>query len=242
MGSLRRRGISVVGIALVTWVVGVPSASAGLVEEVVDAGKSVLADPTSSLPNVLPPVTEPPPSTPPAPPQTSPQPPGHHAPENPTVAAPTPPRSSYASAPAGGVPEVASPDTDPPATGPATNAGVAGTRAVSGAPREAGGAERPARDAPGAGAGQRHGVAIEPGEATGPPPGPVRHWPAVALERRSAVPSDTIAPPSFDPISIDGGMGLLLTMVTSVLGLVALVALARLVVGEEFRVSTRWRH
>jgi hypothetical protein len=241
MGSLRRRGISVVGVVLVTWVVGVPSASAGLVEEVVDAGKSVVADATSSLPNVLPPVTEPPPSTPPAPPQTSPQPPGHHAPENPTVAAPTPPRSSYESAPAGGAPGVASPDADPPVTGPARNAGVAGTGAVAGARREAGGAERPARDAPGAGPGQRRRVSIEPAEAAGPPPGTVLHWPAVALDRGSAVPSDSTAPPSF-PISIDGGMGLLLTMVTSVLGLVALVALARLVVGEDFRSSMRWHH
>ncbi|HVQ58295.1 MAG TPA: hypothetical protein VMS60_05230 [Solirubrobacterales bacterium] len=64
--------------------------------------------------------------------------------------------------------------------------------------------------------------------------------PPVALAQQSAASNSSL--PSFDPVSIGGGMGLVLTMVTSLLAVVGLVALFRLVVGEEFRSTLRWHH
>lgn len=239
MSSLRRRGISIVGAVLITWVVGVPSASAGLVEKVVDTANSVVETTTSSLPNVVPPVTGPAPAAP----QGVPQVPVDPAPGDPREATTTPSPSSHsAPAPSGGATEVGSPGPAPPATQPATNGGPHGVGFLASAPREVVGADRPARAASGPGTRQRDDVARDPVEAAGPQRGAARAWPAVAAARDSAAPTDAPEPPSFDPVSIGGGMGLLLTMVTSLLALVGVVALARLVKGEELFSPPRWRH
>lgn len=55
----------------------------------------------------------------------------------------------------------------------------------------------------------------------------------------SPAPSDSFAPPSVPPPP-SGGMSLFLTIVTLLLALVGLVALARLTVGEEFFSFSRW--
>ena len=57
---------------------------------------------------------------------------------------------------------------------------------------------------------------------------------------RSAALNGSPAAPSIAPVPASGGMSLFLTMITSLLTLMALIALARLVVGEEFFSFLRW--
>lgn len=239
MGSLRRRGVSVVGVVLVTWVVGVPTASAGLVEEVVEAGKTVVEDATSSLPNVLPPVTEPAPVVP----SSESQVPVNQAPVNPPeVMATTPSASHSAPAQTGGATEVASPDPGLPSTDPASHADSDGIGAVARTAWGVAGADRSARVAGGSGAAQSAGVAERAVAAAASPRGLAHPGLGVALAQQDAVSNDTPASSAFDPVSLSGGMGLLLTMATCFLALVGLLALFRLVVGEEFRSTLRWHH
>jgi hypothetical protein len=67
------------------------------------------------------------------------------------------------------------------------------------------------------------------------------HGVAAITERSSPPTSRSVAHPTA-PAPIDAGMSLLLTVVTSLLALMALVALARLVVGDEFFSFLRWPH
>jgi len=62
---------------------------------------------------------------------------------------------------------------------------------------------------------------------------------ASAISEHSAVSDSPFAARSVGPVS-GGGMSLFLTMVTSLLALIGLIALARLVVGEEFFSFLRW--
>jgi len=63
---------------------------------------------------------------------------------------------------------------------------------------------------------------------------------APTLSKQPVTPTGSLAPPPVAPAPANGGMSLFLTIITSLLALVGLIALARLTVGEEFFSSLRW--
>lgn len=57
-----------------------------------------------------------------------------------------------------------------------------------------------------------------------------------------ATPKGSLAAPPIDPVPAGAGMSLFLTMITLLMALLGLIALARLTVGEEFFSFLRWPH
>jgi len=65
---------------------------------------------------------------------------------------------------------------------------------------------------------------------------------ARSLREQPTTPNGSLAAPRIDSVPPGGGMSLFLTMITLLMALIGLIALARLTVGEEFFSFLRWPH